>query len=140
MSEAFVKNEELKLILKVSPEKVCAFAGKNTKIPGVIILQMIENMGQHGIGGVLITGKIMTLLRGKMLVKNMLEQFLACVFEEVIPGLKMGVKGASAYIGPVNDILNGNRILYAPVSGRIGGTAVLDRFSVCASCLYLLGA
>lgn len=100
--------QAVEISFEILEKKIPAFTGKDADNVFLAVPQMEENVGDDVRGGAAGQGEVMRRLyieaAGDDMIKNVGTQFL----EQVVLGLKVGVKGGAAHIGLVNDVLHGD--------------------------------
>jgi len=93
----------------------------------IVFLQVTEQVKEHRFSAAAIKNVAMLVVRIKLGVEEMAEQFFAEGFEQIILGLEMGIEGGSADICFFDDLAHGDVVIIR--SGKEFRKGMKDRFS-----------
>ena len=101
-----IPGEQLgQILLEIGHEQAVTIGGEDAADVYLVFLQMVENMAQLQLQ-VFAVRSIFFL--GKQIREYMVEDLTAQAAQQIVLGFKMGIEGAAADIGFVNDLLHGN--------------------------------
>ena len=95
-------NELFQIAFEIANKNLVILGGKQPKYVVIVFLQMAKQMQKYRI---LRTTERTVVLPPHCRIKNVIEQLLAQFFKQKLLGFKMGIKGGSADIGSINDLL-----------------------------------
>ena len=93
------------ILLEIGHKQAVTIGGDNAADVHLVFFQVVENMAQLELQ-VFAVQSIFFL--GKQIREYMAENLTAQAAEQIVLGFKMGIEGAAADIGFVNDLLHGN--------------------------------
>lgn len=101
-----IPGEQLRqVLLEISHKQAVTIGGNDAADIYLVFLQMIENVAQLQFQIFAVQG---IFLLGKQIREYMVKDLAAQAAEQIVLGLKMGIEGAAADIGFVNDLLHGD--------------------------------
>lgn len=104
--DKLIGDQGVEAVLKIAEEELVALAGQKLQYVIVILLKVLEQMAEHGVGPVGVGVEAVGVARIGGGADNVAEEGFTQGPQQIVLGLEVGVEGGSAHVGGVDDLLH----------------------------------